>query len=273
MSSASDNGAGKPPGPPKPPGAPKPPPVPRIAPAAPAVRPASPPSIAPVARPAAPTLIPSIAPVVPSVAPVVLPAAPPVPKDLASLAPTQSAALAQLAAVLDEMDYFQLLKVSHEASPAEIKKAFYRESRNYHPDRYYHLTDKASKERVNDIYKRMTEAYYVLRDDTKRRKYAADVTGPERAQKLRFNEASEVETKALAKKEQEEQIGTHPKGRAFYATAMQDMEAQRWSSAERNLKTALTYEPSNARYKEKMEEVRQKLHEEFKKSGDQFKIR
>ena len=73
--------------------------------------------------------------------------------------------------------------------------------------------------------------------------------------------------------EQEEQIGTHPKGRQFYATAMKDMDAKRWSDAQRNLKMALTYERDNARYKEKLAEVDQKLHEEFKAKGDQFKIR
>jgi hypothetical protein len=36
---------------------------------------------------------------------------------------------------------------------------------------------------------------------------------------------------------------------------------------------ALTFEPQNARYKEKLNEVQQKVHEEFKKSGQSFKIK
>jgi Tfp pilus assembly protein PilF len=119
----------------------------------------------------------------------------------------------------------------------------------------------------------MTEAYYVLRDDAKRRGYLADVLGPDRQQKLRFTETSEVETKAAARKEQVEQIGKHPKGRQFYQTGMNDFEAQRWAGAERNFKMALTFEPSNQRYKDKLAEVQQKLHQEAKKSGDPFRIR
>ena len=108
---------------------------------------------------------------------------------------------------------------------------------------------------MNELYKRITEAYYVLRDDSKRKKYLADVTGADRKAKLRFTEAAETETKLEQKKAQEEQIGTHPKGRQFFQTGMQDFEAQRWAGAERNFKMALTYEPQNARYKEKLTEV------------------
>ncbi len=177
------------------------------------------------------------------------------------------------ATAMESLDYFQLLKLTPEAAPAEIKRAFYRESRSYHPDRFYHLPDKALKVAVNEVYKRITEAYAVLRDDQKRRKYVSDITGPERAAKLRFTEASEVETKQQAKKEAEEQIGTHPKGRAFFQTGMQDFEAGRWSAAERNFKMALTYEPSNARYKEKLTQAQDKVHQETRTSGGSFKIR
>lgn len=189
------------------------------------------------------------------------------------VSPQQAMAVAQIIGVLNQVDYFQVLRVSHDATPAEIKKAFYRESRTYHPDRFFHLTDDEVKVDIGTVYKRITEAYYFLKDDAKRKKYAADVTGPDRNAKLRFTEASEVETKQQAKKEQEEQIGTHPKGRSFYASAVKDFDAKRYSDALRNLKSALMYERDNPRYKEKLAEVEQKLHEEFKSKGEQFKIR
>jgi DnaJ-class molecular chaperone len=185
----------------------------------------------------------------------------------------QMADLSARCAKLDQLDYFEVLQIPKESTPADIKKAFYRESRAYHPDRFYQLDDKALKDQVNELYKRVTEAYYVLRDDTKRKKYLSDVTGPERAQKLRFTEASEAETKAAVKKEHEEQIGTHPKGRQFYQQGVNDLEAGRLSAAERNLKMALTYEPSNPRYKEKLSEAQKKLNEESKAKGESFKIK
>lgn len=183
------------------------------------------------------------------------------------------ALLNALASKLNTLDYFQVLSLERTATPAEIKKAFHHWSRTYHPDRFYQVADSRLKQQVNEVYKRITEAYYVLRDDVKRKGYLSDISGPDREQKLRFTEASEVETKAAIKKEQEEQIGTHPKGRQFFQSGMGDFEAQRWAAAERNFKTALTFEPSNARYKEKLAETQQKLHEEEKKSGGTFKIK
>jgi DnaJ-class molecular chaperone len=175
---------------------------------------------------------------------------------------------------MSQLDYYQVLKLERTASPAEIKQAFYRESRTYHPDRFFQLADPALKERVHDLYKRVTEAYSVLRDEVKRRRYTADISGPERAQKLRFTELSEAEVKQSAKKEQEEQIGTHPKGRQFYQAGMADIEGKRWAQAERNLKMALTYEPQNARYKEQLSLAQQKMYEQGKsKGGDPFKIK
>jgi DnaJ-class molecular chaperone len=190
-----------------------------------------------------------------------------------SLDESQIAELAARCAQLDQIDYFEVLQLPREATPGDIKKAFYRESRAYHPDRFFHLDNKELKERVNELYKRVTEAYYVLRDDAKRRLYVVDISGPERAQKLRFTESSEAETRAASKRQVEEQIGTHPKGRQFYQTGAADADAGRWASAERNLKMALTYEPANTRYKEKLAEVQKVLLEEARKQGDTFKIR
>src|SRR5205085_5577768 len=100
-----------------------------------------------------------------------------------------------LAQILDELDYFQILKIGQQASPADIKAAYYRESRAYHPDRFSTLAPGALKENIGRIYKRINEAYVCLRDDSKRTKYLGDVIGPDRQSKLRFIEASEQELK------------------------------------------------------------------------------
>ena len=53
---------------------------------------------------------------------------------------------------------------------------------------------------------------------------------------------------------------------------MADLEAGRLSAAERNIKLALTYEPTNPLYKQKLEEAQAKLYEEYKRSGKGFRI-
>jgi len=185
--------------------------------------------------------------------------------------PEELAELDRISRSLKQMDYFELLHCEKTASPDAIKRAFYQWSRTFHPDRFYQLRDPKLKERVHDVYKRMTEAYYVLKDDRKRAKYLADVSGADRTQKLRFTEMSEVETKQAQKKELDEQVGVHPKGRQFFKTGLTDLEAGRWAAAERNFKMALTFEPQNAKYKDKAKEASDKVFESTR--GDQFKIK
>lgn len=177
-----------------------------------------------------------------------------------------------LAAALDQLDYFGVLKIAQTATPAEVKAAYYRESRAYHPDRFAAYPDAAFRETVGRIYRRVNEAYTILRDDKKRAKYLQDVTGPERAQKLRFTEADEAQVKEEQKRKLEEQMGLTPNGRKFYAAALAELKAQRWEGAQRALKSALMYEPSNEKFKEALALVEKEL-EKSRPKGDQFRIK
>jgi curved DNA-binding protein CbpA len=157
-----------------------------------------------------------------------------------------------LAAALDQLDYYAVLKLRPGAGAAEVKAAYYRESRAFHPDRFAAVPDAALREVIGRIYRRVNEAYTVLRDDRKRTRYLADVTGPDRASKLRFTEAEEQAVQSEQKRKMEEQLGQTPNGRKFYATAALEAKAGRWEAAERALKSALMYEPANARFKEQL---------------------
>jgi curved DNA-binding protein CbpA len=154
------------------------------------------------------------------------------------------------AAELDTLDYFEILRVPPTAGRPELKAAYYRESRAYHPDRYATLPSPQLQSLIGRIYRRVNEAYTVLRDDVKRRKYAAEVAGPERARKLRFTEADEAQVKEQQKRRAEEQLGATPNGRRFFVAALHEIQERRWEAAERALKSALVYEPANARFRD-----------------------
>ena len=155
------------------------------------------------------------------------------------------------ASILDQLDYFQVLKVNTDASIAELRAAFHRESRTWHPDRLFHVPDEQLKERVNRVYKRITEAWTILRDERMRAKYLEDISGPQRERKLRWTEESEQERKRA----REEEVGTTPNGRRYYAAGTVDLQAGRAESALRNFKAALVYEPQNERYRAAIEEA------------------
>ncbi len=177
-----------------------------------------------------------------------------------------------LAAALDQLDYFGVLKIPQAATPAELKAAYYRESRAYHPDRFAAYPDLVFRDLVGRVYRRVNEAYTVLRDDRKREKYVADMNGPDRAQKLRFTEADEAQVKEDQKKKLEEQLGTTPNGRKFFAAALVEIQAQRWDAAARSLRSALMYEPGNVRFKEQLANV-EKNFDQSRPKGDQFRIK
>jgi curved DNA-binding protein CbpA len=172
-----------------------------------------------------------------------------------------------LAAALDQLDYFAVLGVGQAATPGEIKAAYYRESRAYHPDRYAAAPSAELRELVGRIYRRVNEAYTVLRDERRRARYLEDITGPDRARKLRFTEAEEALVKADQQRRLEEQLGQTANGRRFYSAALADIQAGRWEAAERGLRSALVFEPGNARFKEQLAEVQREV-EKARPKGD-----
>ncbi len=67
--------------------------------------------------------------------------------------------------LLDKRDYYEVLGLSREATPEEVKKAFRRLAHKHHPDRN---PDDPSAE---DRFKEASEAYEVLSDPEKRQRY------------------------------------------------------------------------------------------------------
>jgi molecular chaperone DnaJ len=65
----------------------------------------------------------------------------------------------------DKRDYYEVLGVTKQATPEEIKKAYRKITKENHPD--LHPGDKACEER----FKEANEAYEVLSDEEKRKKY------------------------------------------------------------------------------------------------------
>src|SRR6187402_1471169 len=62
-------------------------------------------------------------------------------------------------------DYYEVLGVPRAASDAEIKKAFRKLAREHHPD------VAKDKKRAEEKFKEVNEAYEVLRDPAKRKRY------------------------------------------------------------------------------------------------------
>lgn len=170
---------------------------------------------------------------------------------MAELDPIFAIEAEAFAGIIDELDYFQVLEIDQTANPAAIKQAYFHKSRVYHPDQYYGQPEGPVKTAISKIYKRVNEAFMVLSNDRKRPKYVSDVNGPFRARKLRYSEEAEEELRRAKDQEQ----GTTPHGRKTFRQGMVDMEAGRFAQALQNFRMALTFEPQNVLFKQKVEEA------------------
>jgi DnaJ-class molecular chaperone len=177
-----------------------------------------------------------------------------VPED-PNIHPHWAAETKHIAESLDQLDYYQVLGATPDAPLDELKAKYHALQRNYHPDTFYQSPDTDLRLAVLKISKRVAEAYVVLRESEKRAKYTRDVTGPDRAKKLRYTEQSEIEQK----REKEEELGKTPQGRQLVQKAMASFAKGDLQAAARDLKTALVFEKGNETVKKKLAEIEEQI--------------
>jgi DnaJ-class molecular chaperone len=166
---------------------------------------------------------------------------------VSTLVPTEIKALAR---IVGELDYYQLLHLERGASPREVKLAYHSSSRAFHPDANRHLDSELQVAVVN-IAKCITEAYQVLRDPRRRRAYDEMLTSGT-GTRIQLAEA----LSEGGRKDTEKRQGRTPQGRQYYNLATADMKRKDWQAAERNLRTALTFEPDNEFFKSELAAIR-----------------
>ena len=164
-----------------------------------------------------------------------------------------------LAGLIEEMNYYQVLRVDPRASLGQIREAYHAQSRLYHPDRYFWLPDGEFKQSIYKISKRVTEAYVTLRDVQKRQFYDQQLQQPE-SQQLRYTEQSEQ----AQKKAKVEETGKTEKGRQLYRQGTAEMKRKNFAAAERSFKMAMAYEPDNELFKKLFKEAGDNIKTDYK---------
>lgn len=169
---------------------------------------------------------------------------------MAELAPSEITALA---GILGELDYYQLLHLSSDAKPSDIKRAYHATSRAFHPDANRNQ-DPEVRRAIDEIAKRVSEAYSVLRNPRRRKAYDQQVAvGAGVRIQLANAEA------AGNRKQSEAREGRTPQGRQYFNLASANLRQGDLAGAVRNLQTAATFEPDNEYFKEQLAEARKKL--------------
>jgi len=177
---------------------------------------------------------------------------------------------------LDELDYYTLLGVADDASTEAIKSAFRSFARRYHPDRFVDA-DEEKLDQATRIFRRGSEAFQVLTDETQRQAYDHVL----RSGKLRLTEDAKAGVKpggmltpkpgslaaqaassrsaasaaSAGSRTAQEQRATpdspdNPirtdRARALFKHAVDAAKSQDWATAWKALRAANDHEPGNA---------------------------
>jgi DnaJ-class molecular chaperone len=152
---------------------------------------------------------------------------------------------------LPQLSYYQLLEVAPSADATAIKKAFYRISREYHPDRYFRFPHENFRNAVNTMYKRISEAYNILREPDMRKAYdlqlAADPT------QVRFSIEDELKRRKQGGTTYD---GGQGPGRKYWQASMDALRNKNLLGAKLQMQLAVGMEPTNEHFKAKLEDFK-----------------
>ncbi len=156
---------------------------------------------------------------------------------------------------LDLLDYYTLLGVAHVAPVVEVKRAFRKFARKYHPDRFAGApSDKV--QRAAQIYRRGSEAYQILVDPVSRTAYDRVLRAGQRRLSMEEKERADAEQRAPERKEQPIRS---PQALAFYHRAAEAARSGQWRDAWKALKVALDHEPDNKLLRARLAQVEARI--------------
>jgi hypothetical protein len=83
----------------------------------------------------------------------------------------QARRIDELFFALEERDAFELLEIGRGADKKEVKRAYFRLSKEFHPDRFFNKNLGPYKDRLSKIFQSVKAAFELLSDDARRAAY------------------------------------------------------------------------------------------------------
>ncbi|MEC4676397.1 MAG: DUF4388 domain-containing protein, partial [Nitrospirota bacterium] len=160
------------------------------------------------------------------------------------------------------LGYYGILNISRDATLNEIKCAYHKMAKEFHPDRYLHFQSDSLKKKLNAIFAYITEAYKVLSNPDSRRQQPAE-PGPtihdtKKTARMQFNKGKEfLDADFFFNKDNYELAlrffgkavvldSSVPEYHYFYGIAL--LKSGKTKEAELSMKKALKLDPGNADY-------------------------
>lgn len=185
-----------------------------------------------------------------------------------------------------ERSYHDLLGIGRAADTREIKLAYFRLSKEYHPDRYFRRNIGGYSLRLDRIFKKVSEAYELLSDPTTRAEIertlidaeppmegaysgaggATERIGPDPRKRRRRGPQVPMRVRNLQRlrarfKVPKNALVEHEfKARQFYRSALAAAHEKRWLEAAASMRLAIAFDPSNHEYKTGFGEIQADVH-------------
>ena len=183
-----------------------------------------------------------------------------------------------IASVLDEVDYYQILKLKSGSPIPAVEQAYAAQSKVFHPDNYFGVRDAKFNKAVTSIFKKLNESYQVLKDPELKKMYdkkmgfrgGASKDGGSGRRRRGVNKAElEAEKEALAGGG----VVNDKNAIKYWDLAEIATMNKDWNGVVMNLQFALNYEPKNPILKEKLEEAKAELTAKKEKDKNPYKIK
>jgi curved DNA-binding protein CbpA len=170
----------------------------------------------------------------------------------------------------DELSHYQLLDVDRQADNKQIKRAYFKVSKDYHPDTYFRKEIGTFRAKIVALFKKVSLAYEVLSNEQKRAAYdhslpyepsPEEIQASERKVKLK---ASDDRLKAERRRrllKRTPRAKRKAQARRHYDDAVDWKEKKNMVKAANSVRLALTLDSDNARYQALLDEVGPKASE------------
>jgi curved DNA-binding protein CbpA len=165
---------------------------------------------------------------------------------------------------LETMNYYDILRVPFGADAADVQKAFHELSLRCHPDRF--IDDPVEVgQAASAVFKRLVEAYNVLRRPALRQRYDAELrkslgapAGGGAAAGARFDEHAVVQKKTFTQRTLYE-IARNTKAKQFAAKADRFLSNGQLEEARLQVINAYQQDPGNDELKERLDIIYEAL--------------
>ncbi len=168
---------------------------------------------------------------------------------------------------LGSMDYYDILGISRKAPQDEVKKAFYRCAKEFHPDRHFGVSSEALKVRLNAIFAFINDAHRVLSDSAERDRYDRTLSGSASKPEINNTEVARVkfqEGRASFRKGLYEEAAVLFGQAVYFDGSVADYhfylgsayaKQNKLRESEKAINKALEIDPGNAEYMAKLGEL------------------